>query len=70
MPRSEVLYPYEAWLTVQDLNEIREAGYSAIYAVDRYGYWFGWLKDTDWAIPGFVEEREKLQRKMEKYNLS
>ena len=68
LPHPDVFYPYEGWLTVEDLKEIREAGYPAIYAADRYGYWFGWFKDTDWAIPGAVEKWHKAQRKIHMIN--
>ena len=37
LPQSQVFYPYEAMLTTGDLAAIKEAGYSAIYALDRYG---------------------------------
>ncbi len=68
LPHPDVYYPYEGWLTVEDLKEIREAGYPAIYATDRYGYWFGWLKDADWGISGAVENWHKAQRKIHMVN--
>lgn len=66
MPNGDVLYPYEAMLTAADLAEIRAAGYSAIYGLDRYGYWLGWI--NDWGNPAEVRSWYANSRKIHKIN--
>lgn len=64
--QSKVFYPYEAMLTVEDLATIKEAGYEAIYGLDRYGYWFGWI--TDWSNATAVKEWFENARKIHVVN--
>jgi hypothetical protein len=64
-PEHKVYLPYEATLTVGDLEVIRQAGYSAISAVDRYGYWFGW---GDWGNPTEYKQWYETARKIHLVN--
>lgn len=66
MPQGEVFYPYEAMLTAADLAEIREAGYPAIYGLDRYGYWLGWI--NDWGNVAEVQSWYANMRKIHEIN--
>ena len=64
LPASEVFFPYESMITAGDIKAIADAGYSAIYGLDQYRYWFGWL--DDWSnmevIRADIESLRKIHR--------
>lgn len=63
LPQSQTFVPYEGEVRLENLGTIKSTGYSAIYAGDRYGYWFGgWI--TDWSNSTAVHERIALGEKM------
>jgi PKD repeat protein len=62
LPRSPVFHPYEGMATAGDLEAVRAAGYPAMYALDRYGYWFGWV--DDWSCSTAVKARIEATRKV------
>lgn len=59
---SRTFYPYEAMLTAGDLAAIRDAGYPAVFSLDRLGYWFGWIED--WGNPEEVQAWHTASRKI------
>ncbi|MBI4281980.1 MAG: hypothetical protein HY672_00625 [Chloroflexi bacterium] len=66
LAQGKVFYPYEAHLTLGDLAEIKEAGYEAVYAIDKYGLWFGWV--NDWGNVDEVRNWFASSRKIHKVN--
>jgi PKD repeat protein len=66
LPRSPVFAPYEGMVTAGDLEAIRAAGYPAVYAIDRYGYWFGWV--DDWSCSTAVKARIEAAGKVHRVN--
>jgi len=67
LPLSDVFYPYEGMLTYGDLATIKDAGYPALFAVGRYGYWLGdWI--TDWSDPTAVKARIEQAKKVHRIN--
>ena len=66
LPRSPVFAPYEGMVTAGDLEAIRAAGYPAMYAIDRYGYWFGWV--DDWSCSTAVKARIGAAGKVHRVN--
>ncbi|MBF8267014.1 MAG: FlgD ig protein [Dehalococcoidia bacterium] len=66
LPQGQVFYPYEAMLTAGDLEGIKQAGYSAVFALDRYGYWFGWI--NDWGNADEVRDWFVSSRKIHQVN--
>jgi len=66
LPRSPVFHPYEGMATAGDLEAVRAAGYPAMYALDRYGYWFGWV--DDWSCSTAVKARIEATRKVHRVN--
>ncbi len=66
LPGSDVFFPYESMLTAGDINTIADAGYSAIYGLDQYRYWFGWL--DDWSDLEAVRENLESLRKIHRIN--
>ncbi len=64
IPLSEVFYPYEAMLRYSDVKKIKNAGFRAIYGLDRFLYWFGPV--TDWgdtdSVRAKVESSKKIHR--------
>jgi hypothetical protein len=66
IPQSDIFYPYEAMLTVGDLQTIRNAGYPAVLGLDRYAYWLGWI--TDWHNPAAVQDWYEGMKKIHMIN--
>ena len=66
LPVPDVIYPYEAMLKVQDVDLIKELGFKAIYGLDQYRYWFGWI--NDWSDPDYVEQEIRMPGKIHKIN--
>ena len=65
-PLSEVIYPYEAMLTPGDIEVLKEAGFAAVWGLDRFRYWLGWIED--WSDPEEVEKQIKAPRKIHRIN--
>ncbi|MBN2000695.1 hypothetical protein JW935_24310 [candidate division KSB1 bacterium] len=61
---SDVFYPYETMIRYNDLDVIKNAGFKAIYGLDRYPYWFGPV--TDWGdaetVRAVVESSKKIHQ--------
>ncbi|MBN2103690.1 T9SS type A sorting domain-containing protein [bacterium] len=66
LPVSDIFFPYESMLTAGDVKTISDAGYSAIYGLDQYRYWFGWL--DDWSDITAVRESIESLRKIHRIN--
>ncbi len=67
LPLSEVFYPYEAMLKVGDLQAISDAGYLAVFGLDRYRYWLDdWI--MDWSDHDAVKTRIESAKKIHKVN--
>ncbi|MGV7224899.1 MAG: hypothetical protein ACQ9MH_25700 [Nitrospinales bacterium] len=63
---SNVFYPYEGLLRAGDLECIKDAGYQAIFANDRYGYYTGWI--NNWSDADKILEMFELATKIHKIN--
>lgn len=60
---SRIFYPYEGMLRVSNLQSIKDAGYTAVFAGDRYAYYVGedgWVADP--AIKQKIREGKKIHR--------
>lgn len=66
LPISDVFYPYEAMLTAGDIQVIQDASFSAIFGLDQYRYWMGWI--DDWSDPETVKSDIESLRKIHKIN--
>jgi len=66
LPTSRVFYPYEGRITAGDIQVIQDAGYQAIFAIQQYRYWFGWIED--WSDQEIVREDIESLRKIQKIN--
>lgn len=66
LPQSEIFFPYEAMLSVGDLEAIKQTGYRAVYGFDRFRYWFGWI--DDWSNATAVKESIESVKKVHMVN--
>jgi hypothetical protein len=66
LPASEIMFPYESMITAGDIKAIADQGFQAIYGLDQYRYWFGWL--DDWSNITAVREDIESLRKIHRIN--
>lgn len=66
IPASTVFYPYEAMIAAGDIQVIQDAGFEAIYGLEQYRYWFGWIED--WSDPEAVQAEFETWRKVHLIN--
>jgi len=64
-PSSSIFYPYDGMLTAGDVQVIKNAGYKAIWGLDRFHFIFGgWITDYSnfAANKAFVESGKKVHK--------
>lgn len=66
LPASDIFFPYESMITSGDIKTIADAGFPAIFGLDQYRYWFGWIED--WSNMDAVREDIESLRKIHRIN--
>jgi|GEM_PF-2805473 len=64
LPVSDIFYPYESMLAAGDIEVIKNAGFGAIFGLDQYRYWTGWIED--WSDMDAVRDDVESLRKIRK----
>jgi hypothetical protein len=66
LPSTETVYPYESIIRVRDIAVLKEAGFTTIWALDQYPYWFG--VDDVWGNLQLMKETNRNLRKIHRMN--